>query len=138
MTNPSEIAFDEVKRLNKVVNYRIKSMLGSALVLKNIGTEAHNCGQVSVDSTNAIVTFCGMIGKTKDTLIILLNVTTFIGFAISIIIGAVWIISLRYESRIADSILEMERSSNESNENSDSESNKIDLKVNSASLVTAK
>ncbi|KAH8741375.1 hypothetical protein FG386_003222 [Cryptosporidium ryanae] len=138
LINPTNIAFNEVKRLYKDINHRIKSMLGSAMILKNIRTEAHNCGQVSVDSTNAIVTFCGMIGRTKDTLIILLNVATFIGFAISIIIGAIWIISLRYESRISDSILEMEQSSNESEGNSDGELSRVDLKINTVSNLPVK
>ncbi|KAK6589366.1 hypothetical protein RS030_213379 [Cryptosporidium xiaoi] len=138
LISPTDIAFNEVKKLYKDINYRIKSMLGSAMVLKNIQTEAHNCGQVSVDSTNAIVTFCGMIGRTKHTLIVLLNVANFIGFAISIIIGAVWIISLRYESRIADSILEMEQSSNESERNSDGETSEVDLKINTIDHLPTK
>lgn len=112
--NPTNLAAHEVARLSSILNDRMLKMFGSAIILTSIRTEAHNCGQVSVDFTDGIVTFCGMVGKTKDTLIVFLNIATFIGFAISIIIGIIWLISLRYESRIADSIIEMEQSSNES------------------------
>ncbi|KAK9173611.1 hypothetical protein CmeUKMEL1_11715 [Cryptosporidium meleagridis] len=131
LINPTNFAANEVERLNLVLNDRIRKMFGSAMILNSIKTEAHNCGQVSVDFTNGIVTFCGMIGRTKDTLIIILNIATFIGFAISIVIGIIWLISLRYESRIIDSIVEMEQLSNESLGNVEQDDN-IDVKINKA------
>ncbi|OII74266.1 uncharacterized protein cubi_01110 [Cryptosporidium ubiquitum] len=131
--NPTIIAHSEVNRLNLILNDRIRKMFGSAIILASIKTEAHNCGQVSVDFTDGIVTFCGMVGKTKDTLIVILNIATFIGFAISIIIGIIWLISLRYESRIADSIMEMEQSSNESVGNLGQDEG-VDVKVNDANV----
>ncbi|KAJ1607630.1 putative signal peptide-containing protein [Cryptosporidium canis] len=131
--NPTDVAAHEVERLNLILNERIRKMFGSALILNSIKSEAHNCGQVSVDFTNGIVTLCGMIGKTKDKLIVILNIITFIGYAISIIIGIIWVISLRYESRIADSIMEIEQSSNESIGNSEKDDH-VNLKINSANI----
>ncbi|EAK89032.1 hypothetical protein [Cryptosporidium parvum Iowa II] len=131
LINPTNFAANEVERLNLVLNDRIRKMFGSAMILNSIKTEAHNCGQVSVDFTNGIVTFCGMVGRTKDTLIVILNFATFIGFAISIVIGIIWLISLRYESRIADSIMEMEQSSNESLGNVEQDDN-VNVKINEA------
>ncbi|KAF7458669.1 putative integral membrane protein [Cryptosporidium felis] len=133
--NPTITAATEVKKLNVDLNDRIRKMFGSALVLNSIKTEAHNCGQVSVDFTNGIITLCGMIGKTRDSLVIILNISTFIGFAISIMIGMVWIISLRYESRIADSILEVEQSSEDSMGNNEKEMDNVDLKINNANVL---
>lgn len=131
--NPTIIAADDVARLNLILNERIRKMFGSALILNSIKTEAHNCGQASVDFTNGIVTFCGMVGKTKDSIIVILNIATFVGFAISIIIGIIWVISLRYESRIADSIMEMEQSSNESLGNVEQDDH-VNVKVNDTNI----
>ncbi|KAH8583849.1 uncharacterized protein ELE39_001595 [Cryptosporidium sp. chipmunk genotype I] len=133
LISPTSFAASEVTRLNPILNERIRKMFGSAMILNSIKTEAHNCGQVSVDFTNGIVTFCGMVGKTKDSLIVILNIATFTGFAISIVIGIIWLISLRYESRIADSIMEMEQSSNESLGNAEQDEN-INVKINDANV----
>ncbi|OII76517.1 hypothetical protein cand_000380 [Cryptosporidium andersoni] len=109
--NPSNQATSEIEKYGSLLTAQLANILGSVTVLQNAGQSAYDCGQISIDFTNGITTMCSLVGELRTILIDILTAVTFTGYLVSILILIIWLIAVRYETRIADSILERTYSS---------------------------
>ncbi|EEA07170.1 uncharacterized protein CMU_000400 [Cryptosporidium muris RN66] len=109
--NPSNQATSEIDHYGNLLTAQLADILGSVTALQNAGQSAYDCGQISIDFTNGITTMCGLVSELRTILIDILTTVTFTGYLVSIFILIIWLIAIRYETRIADSILERTYSS---------------------------
>ncbi|KAL7068704.1 hypothetical protein ACR3K2_08630 [Cryptosporidium serpentis] len=109
--NPSNQATNEIANYGNLLITQLANILGSVTTLQSAGQNAYDCGQVSIDFTNGITTMCSLVSELRTILIDILTAVTFTGYLVSIFIFIIWLIAVRYETRIADSILERTYSS---------------------------